>query len=52
MATLLVGHMQVMLSNGDPAALQQLSKALNVSLAKAAVRPLQSLSQNAKQVCP
>ena len=39
-----------MVSNGDPAALRQLSNTVNVSLAKAANRPLQSLSLNAKQV--
>lgn len=42
--------MQVMLSNGDPTALRQLSRTLNVSMAKAGNRPLQSLSQNANQV--
>lgn len=39
-----------MVSNGDPAALRQLSNTVNVSLAKAANRPLQSLSLNAQQV--
>lgn len=39
-----------MVSNGDPVALRQLSNTVNVSLAKAANRPLQSLSLNATQV--
>ena len=42
--------MQVMLSHGDPAAVQKLGQAINASLAKAASRPLQSLSSNIHQV--
>ncbi|KAA6426372.1 MAG: ATP-dependent DNA helicase PIF1 [Trebouxia sp. A1-2] len=39
----------VMLSHGDPVALQKLGQAINASLAKAANRPLQSLSSNIHQ---
>ena len=42
--------LQVMLSQGDPAAVQKLGQAINASLAKAASRPLQSLSSNIHQV--
>jgi len=44
--------LQVMLSHGDPIALQKLGQAMNASLAKAANRPLQSLSSNTHQVLP
>ena len=42
--------LQVMLSHGDPVAVQKLGQAINASLAKAASRPLQSLSSNIHQV--
>ncbi len=42
--------LQVMLSHGDPAAVQKLGQAINASLAKAASRPLQPLSSNIHQV--
>ncbi|DBA78175.1 hypothetical protein WJX79_002289 [Trebouxia sp. C0005] len=44
-----VKTVQVMLSHGDPVALQKLGQAINASLAKAANRPLQSLSSNIHQ---
>ena len=42
--------MQVMLSKGDPVALQKLGQAINIALAKASNRPLQPLSSNVNQV--
>ncbi|DBB11144.1 TPA: DNA helicase, variant 2 [Trebouxia sp. C0006] len=45
-----VKTVQVMLSHGDPAAVQKLGQAINASLAKAASRPLQPLSSNIHQV--